>query len=317
VGEGPAHPVGPCDPTVTVVILRFVARLPTVWRRALAVLALVGGLVAVGGCASATPLCADGKAQAQAGALARATETYARASRAGEGECATAGLAAAGSSYADAFVNVDRGRAAEDARDAEGATAAYRAALEMDDGNTAARDGLARLGQPAPEFREPDPQPPVPVPGEPDLGLVVGVTIAATLVGCAVAAGLGWGLWYRRRPAPAAGAGAEAGARPHLVPDVPPAAAAPDPAPADDGRAQLEALVATRDEVLGAVGEVRTQLERELRALSDESERRLSALQVHLDDVADYLGERLGEGAPVRQRFVPAGEAPGGNGTAR
>src|SRR5437763_1136571 len=82
--------------------------------RAVAVLALVGGLVAVGGCATATPLCDDGKAQAGAGALARATETYARASRAGEGECATAGLAAAGSSYADAFVNVDRGRAAED-----------------------------------------------------------------------------------------------------------------------------------------------------------------------------------------------------------
>jgi hypothetical protein len=296
-----------------VVILRFVARLPTVWRRAVAVLALVGGLVGVAGCASATPLCADGRAQAEAGALAQATETYARASRAGEGECATSGLAAAGASYAEAFVNVDRGRAAEDARDAEGATAAYRAALEMDDGNAAARDGLARLGQPAPEFREPDPQPPVPVPGEPSLALVVGVTIAATLVGCAVAAGLGWGLWYRRRPAPAA----DAAAAVHLVPAAPAAPAAPDPAPADDGRAQLEALVATRDELLGAVGEVRAQFERELRALSGESERRLSALQVHLDDVADYLGERLGEGAPVRQRFVPAGEAPGRNGTAR
>jgi hypothetical protein len=296
-----------------VVILRFVARLPTVWRRAVAVLALVGGLVVMAGCAQATPLCADGKAQAQAGALAQATETYARASRAGEGECATAGLAAAGSSYANAFVNVDRGRVAEDARDAEGATAAYRAALEMDDGNAAARDGLARLGQPAPEFREPDPQPPLPVPGEPSVALVVGVTIAATVVGCALAAGLGWGFWFRRRPR----AATDPGPRPDRVPVAAEPPTPPDPAPAEDGRAQLEALVATRDELLGAVGEVRTQLEREVRALSGESERRLAALQVHLDDVADYLGERLGEGAPVRQRFVRAGEAPARNGAAR
>jgi hypothetical protein len=292
-----------------------VARLPTVWRRAVAVLALVGGLVAVGGCASATPLCDDGKAQAGAGALARATETYARASRAGEGECAAAGLAAAGSSYADAFVNVDRGRAAEDSHDAEGAAAAYRAALEMDDGNAAARDGLARLGQPAPQFREPDPQPPVPVPGEPDLALVVGVTIAATVVACALAVALGWAFWLRRRPGGSS-------LRPHQVPVVaepptPPAPPDPAPAPLDDGRAQLEALVATRDELIGAVGEVRTHLERELRALSGDSERRLAALQVHLDDVAGYLGERLGEGAPVRQRFVPAGEPSGHNGAAR
>jgi hypothetical protein len=292
-----------------VVILRFVARLPTVWRRAVAVLALLVGLLALAGCASATPLCTEGRAQATAGALAQATETYARASRAGEGECATAGLAAAGSSYADAFVNVDRGRAAEDARDAEGAAAAYRAALEMDDGNAAARDGLARLGQPTPQYREPDPQPPVVAVGEPSLGLVVGVTIAATVVVCALAAALGWWFLLRRRPAAPA-------VRPHLVPDAAAPPAEP-PVPADDGRAQLEALVATRDQLLGAVGDVRTQLERELRAVSGESERRLAALQVHLDDVADYLGERLGERAPVRQRFVPAGEAPARDGAAR
>jgi hypothetical protein len=280
-----------------VVILPCVAGgRPTLLRRAVAVLALLGGLLALGACARAAPLCDEAAGLAGSGALGRATETYARASRAGEGECATAGLAAAGASYADAFVNVDRGRAAEDARDAEGAAAAYRAALEMDDGNAAARDGLARLGLPAPQYREPDPQPAVAAPGEPSLELVVGVTIAATAAGCALLGLLGWALWTRRRPTPAA---VEPLPRPDQV---------PAPPPADEGRAQLDALAATREELLGAVGEVRAHVEHELRTLSGESERRLAQLQVHLDDVADYLGDRLGAGPPARQRFVPAAE---------
>jgi hypothetical protein len=283
-----------------------VANVPTVCRRVVAVLALVVGVTALGGCATATPLCTEAAALADAGALGRATAAYARASRAGEGECATAGLAAAGSSYAAAFVDVDRGRAAEDARDAETATAAYRTALAADDGNVAARDGLARLGQPTPEFREPDPQPAPVVPGEPRLVLVVLVTIAATAVGCVLLALLGWVLW-RRTPW---FAGTLSG-RPHLVPTPDPepaepvAAVAPGPAVPDD-QAHLDALAATRDELLGAVGDVRAHLDRELRVLSGDAERRLTALQVHLDDVADYLGDRLGESGPTRQRFVPA-----------
>jgi hypothetical protein len=297
-----------------VAILPGVANVATVCRRAVAVLALVLGLVALGGCARATPLCDEAAAQADAGALDRATATYARASRLGEGECAAAGLAAAGGRYAAAFVDVDRGRAAEDARDPDTATAAYRTALATDDGNVAARDGLARLGQPAPEFREPDPRPAPAVPGEPRLVLVVAVTIAATAVGCVLLAGLGWALWRWRRPwftAPAV-LGRAAPARPDRVPDPAPVepvepVAAAAPGPVDDPRAQLDALAATRDELLGAVGDVRTHLDRELRALSGEAERRLAALQVHLDDVADYLGDRIGDGAPTRERFGPAG----------
>jgi hypothetical protein len=291
-----------------VVILRYVANVATVCRRAVAVVVLVGGLTALGACARATPLCDDAATLAGAGALGRATETYARASRLGEGECATAGLAAAGSSYAAAFVDVDRGRVAEDARDVDTATAAYRTALAADDGNAAARDGLARLGQPAPEFREPDPDPPAAIPGEPRLELVVAVTIAATVVACGLLGLVGWVLW-RRRPA------GEPGVRPDrvLAPDPPEPVLAVPPV---DGHAHLDALAATRDEVLGAVGDVREHLDRELRTLSGDAERQIAALQAHLDDVADYLGDRLGDRAPARERFVPA-EPPGPNGAAR
>lgn len=134
-------------------------------RRLAAVAVLLAALATVTGCAAATPLCDQGKSLSDAGRLAAATERYARAEQKGEGDCADAGLSTAGGRYTDSYVNVARGRAAEEARDPEGAATAYRAALVFDADNAAAREGLARLQQPAPEPPPPEPQPaPQPAP---------------------------------------------------------------------------------------------------------------------------------------------------------
>jgi hypothetical protein len=127
-------------------------------RRLVAVAVLLAAAAALTGCAAATPLCDQGKSLSDAGRLAAATERYAQAEQQGEGDCADAGLSTAGGRYTDSYVNVARGRAAEDVRDREGAASAYRAALVFDADNAAAREGLARLQQPVPEPLPPEPQ---------------------------------------------------------------------------------------------------------------------------------------------------------------
>jgi hypothetical protein len=170
----------------------------------------------LGGCAAATPLCDQGKSLSDTGRLAAATEKYAQAEQRGEGDCADAGLAAAGGRYKDAYVNVARGRSAEEGRDLEGAASAYRAALVFDTDNAAARDGLARLQQPVPEppptpQAEPTPQPtpqptPEPQPAAPappaaaaDHGSWLGLATVGLL--CAVLGLLAWLVLTARRTA--------------------------------------------------------------------------------------------------------------------
>lgn len=135
-------------------------------RRLAAAVVLLALAATVTGCGAATPLCDQGKSLSDTGRLAAATERYAQAEQRGEGECADAGLSTAGGRYTDSYVNVARGRAAEEARDPDGAASAYRAALVFDVDNASAREGLARLQQPAPQAPPPElqPAPPQPAP---------------------------------------------------------------------------------------------------------------------------------------------------------
>ena len=184
-------------------------------RHAAVVVTLALAVVAtLGGCAAATPLCDQGRSLSDAGRLAAATEKYAQAEQRGEGDCADAGLAAAGGRYKDAYVNVARGRSAEEGRDLEGAASAYRAALVFDTDNAAARDGLARLQQPVPEppltpQAEPTPQPTPQPTAEPrpaappaaatDRGSWLGLATVGLL--CAVLGLLAWLVLTARRTA--------------------------------------------------------------------------------------------------------------------
>ena len=180
-------------------------------RRLAAVAVLFAAAAALTGCAAATPLCDQGRSLSDAGRLAAATERYARAEQQGEGDCADAGLSTAGGRYTDSYVNVARGRAAEEVRDREGAAAAYRAALVFDTDNAAAREGLARLQQPVPEPPPPEPQPapqpappptaepaPAPETAPPDSGTSVLGLVTVVLL-CAAVGLLTWLVLAARR----------------------------------------------------------------------------------------------------------------------
>jgi F0F1-type ATP synthase membrane subunit b/b' len=290
--------------------------------------AVVVGLSVLGGCATATQLCDEAAVLADGGALGRATETYARADRAGEGDCAAAGLAAAGSRYAAGYVDVALGRAAEDVQDVAGATLAYQAALAHDDGNLAAREGLARLGQPVPELRGPDPKPVVQAPGEPQTGLIVGVSVAATASACVLLALLGWALWWWfGRAARLKKALNDAERMDKVLADL--AAAGDDlkqaqakfeKAAAGAERARRAAennrvddLAGTRTQLLREFVAVRTGIEEAVQGLRNAADRRSAALRLHLDDLADYLGDRVGDPQPVRETFRRPGAARGGD----
>jgi hypothetical protein len=149
------------------------------------------------GCGASTPLCDEGASLADAGRLSAATEKYAQADQRGEGDCADAGLSGASSRYADSFVNVARGAVAEEKGDLEAAVTAYRAALVFDVENATARQALARLQQPVPEFRPPQPVPDPP-PATPDRGAwTLGLVTVGLL--CAVLGLLAWlALTWRR-----------------------------------------------------------------------------------------------------------------------
>lgn len=160
----------------------------------LAVLATVPVLVTLAACARSTPTCDQAFAMVTAGQLGDAAAAYALARERSEGDCADAGLANVKNQYGDAYVDVAKGRVAEDGKDVQNAIADYRAALVIDSDNPTAKAGLARLNQPVPK---PEPFPnaqPAASPGQtivvPPL-LVALIAIAVVLL-LAMAGLLGW-----------------------------------------------------------------------------------------------------------------------------
>ena len=60
-----------------------------------------------------------------------------------EGDCADSGLVTVKNRYGDAYVDVAKGRVAEESGDAAGAVTAYRAALAIDGDNPACHGGMS------------------------------------------------------------------------------------------------------------------------------------------------------------------------------
>lgn len=113
-------------------------------------LALVLFSLLASACAQATPLCEAAGVQLEQGAVGASAELYARAGSAGEGDCSSAGIAAAGEAYSRAYVEAARGAQSEAAGNVADARSAYQSALQIDTSNGAALAGLTRLrGAPA------------------------------------------------------------------------------------------------------------------------------------------------------------------------
>ena len=285
---------------------------PTIVRSVLALVLLVVGLSA---CSRATPLCDEGGSLVAAGQLSRGTEKYALARQEGEGDCAEGGLSAAGARYVDAYVAVARGKSAEEVRDVEAATAAYRAAVTFDVDNVAAREALARLEQPAPVLRAPVPVSPAPR-AEPQAGPVMALAVATVGLLCVVVVILAWAVWNRRGRSAARQRNDDA-ARERLdeiVGEVQVVKARLATAQAELTRSLAAGEALQRDldqhqkaigDVLDAVTGARTDLEQVRDDVATSADRRATELEQHLDDLIDFLTDLVSDdGQPTHDHFV-------------
>jgi hypothetical protein len=288
----------------------------TILRRVLVLVLLIVGLSA---CAKVTPLCDEAGSLVAAGQLSRGTEQYALARQQGEGDCAEAGLSAAGSRYVDAHVAVERGRSAEDTRDVEAATTAYRDAVTLDADNVAAREALARLKQPVPVLRAPVPAPPTPPAAQPQAGLVMALAIAAVGLLCVVAGLLAWAVWrWRRQSATRQRDAAAARERlDEVLGEVQVVKTQLATARVELTRATAAGEALQRDldqhrkaigDVLDAVTSARTDLGQVRDDVATSADRRATELEQHLDDVIDFLTDLVSDdGQPAHDRFVHPG----------
>lgn len=270
-------------------------------------------------CAVVTPLCDEGESLVGAGRLSRGAEAYALARQRGEGDCAETGLSTVGDRYGDVYVNIARGRAAEDGQDVEAATAAYRAALTFDVDNPAATEALARLQQPVPQLREPEPVAPTPV-GEPLSPLIVVlVVVAVALLGVMVGL-LAWIAWRwrgqsvarQREDEEARERLAEVRGEMHAVEDRLLTALTKLDETVKEGALVVDGRLAHHrkavGDVLEAVASVRQELERVRDDVNVSADRRAAELEQHLDDVVDVITDVVGEGGEqTHDRFVHPG----------
>jgi tetratricopeptide (TPR) repeat protein len=97
------------------------------------------------GCQYDQPRCQEGEELARNAQLAAAADAFAQGQLNGEGRCADDGLAAVADEHAEAYAYVARAKAAEEMGDVPEARVWYRAALQMDVGNSAALAGLSRV----------------------------------------------------------------------------------------------------------------------------------------------------------------------------
>lgn len=278
-------------------------------RAVVCLILVLAASTALSGCGVATPLCDEAATLADSAQLSQATEKYAEASQHGEGDCADKGLSAAATRYTDAYVNIARGRKAEDAHDLNAATAAYRAALAFDADNAAARDGLARLNQPVPIFQPPS-RPPVATapPAAPADFIGRTFSIAATVLLCTILILLAWLIrQWRRGPLATAY---------QVLPAIDATQAHLDTAAAKCSDAlhrhlqneHREDLTEAQTRLLDAIRTVHSDLTRargEIEKTEKSAAQRWESLQYHLDQIVDFVGDtRRAEGQEIIYRFV-------------
>jgi hypothetical protein len=280
-----------------------------------AVLVVLPLAVAMAGCAAATPTCDEASGLVAASRLGDAAATYALARERGEGDCAQSGLTAVKNSYGDAYVEVAKGRVAEEGRDIDRAVTAYRAALAIDAGNPTAKEALARLQQPEPTLQPLPPPPPVatsPSAVPPSVIWLAGAALVLLLV---VAGLLAWTVvrwrgWTADRKGEHDGLrqrleGVEDGARRALREEL----VEYDKRAAgntDRINGRLHTQERTLHEMRSSLRELREELGRVPVNVSKAASLRLDALEQHLDHVVDAFVEIVANGGqPTFERFVP------------
>lgn len=282
-------------------------------------------VIGLSGCGASTPTCDEATGLIDAGQLHQAAEGYALARERGEGGCAEAGLDRAGNRFQDAYVDVARGRLAEERGDVDAAVAAYRAALFADADNPAAVAALGRLEQPVPHLREP--VPPVPEPPTlsplptPVVWLVVAIAaLLVVLVGLVAVALRRWQSWVTSRTSE------QKESRAHIttaVSKIEPALTKQMRTVAADTSAAIETTIAngiaifhdeTRsreqalDTVIATVGTVRRELAATRTALDDMAARHANELDERLDELTGVLAAVLaGGGRPTVHRYRATG----------
>src|SRR5581483_6945483 len=112
-----------------------------------AVLPAVFGILILSACSVARPLCEQAALFAKDAKLSSAAQLYVQAQQQKEGQCADDGLTAVTKSHNDAFIEVARGTAAENAGDLNKATSSYRRALAVNAENQEAAAGLKRVAR--------------------------------------------------------------------------------------------------------------------------------------------------------------------------
>ena len=286
-------------------------------RAVVCLLLLIAVTTALSGCGVATPLCDEAAALADSGQLSQAAEKYAEASQHGEGDCADKGLSAAAARYTDAYVNIARGRKAEDAHDLNAATAAYQAALAFDADNAAARDGLTRLNQPVPIFRA-SRQPPAATvpPAAPADFLGRAFSIAATVLLCTILILLAW-LMRQWRREPLATAHQVLMAVDAAQSDLDTSAAKrSDALHRDLQNENRKGLTEAQTRLLDAIKTVQSDLARarvEIEKSEKSAEQRWESLRYHLDQIIDFVGDmRRTEGQEITYRFARPESSEGG-----
>ena len=107
--------------------------------------AALGTILFLTGCQYDQPHCQEGEELARNAQLAAAADAFAQGQLNGEGRCAGDGLEAVADEHAEAYAYVARARAAKEMGDVPEARVWYRAALQIDVGNSAALAGLSRV----------------------------------------------------------------------------------------------------------------------------------------------------------------------------
>ena len=298
------------------------------WRGAVtwALLLVLPIAVAVAGCAKATPTCDEASGLVGTGRLGQAAAAYALARERGEGDCADAGLVNVKNRYGDAYVEVAKGRVAEEAKDVPGAITANRAALAIDADNPAAKEALTRLQQPIPTLLPPPSAPQAPVSAAPPAvpPLVTALMVAALTLLVAVLALLGWAVWRWRgwteqqrqeRSALQSSLGAVRLQATTSDTDLRSKLAGVEQGVKDSEKGvkkAVEELATGLGQHGQALADMRTSV-RDLRAELDgvpektsaAVSRRVGELEQHLDDVVDAITDIVADvGRPSVQRFV-------------
>jgi hypothetical protein len=268
-------------------------------------------LVALAGCAAATPTCDEASGLRAASRLADAAATYALARERSEGDCAQSGLTAVGNGYGDAYVDVTKGRVAEDAGNVDGAVSAYRAALAIDAENPAAKDALARLQQPEPTLQPLPQRPPLTASSAVVPPLLMWLAGGAVALLLAVAGLLTWMVsrwtqWRAEHQREQAQLRDRVTKVDHRAARVERGLGGPLTAfakQAADGVPTIEARLGTQG---AAIEALRLLLKDAPVKLGGATSQRLDALEQHLDDVVEAFTEMMAAGGqPAVQRFVP------------